>query len=175
MSDKILVEQNKVIIALLARSTVGLSYIENIVRGNKKKGNPENFVRAYNALDGTKNVSEIAKMVGVGVSAMSELLRGWEEKGIIYRVGSGKEVVYWGVLKIPQKSAQDTRGRAGKRKKKELKTKTHGGIAEVISNTESSNVEGEYNGVDQSEPSRGPAEQIESIGATSLSPDSAES
>jgi DNA-directed RNA polymerase specialized sigma subunit len=100
MDDNMLVQQNKVLIALLARSTIGLEYIENIVRSGKKKGNPNDFVRAYNALDSTRTVTEIAQMVGGTRQNMSQVLQNWEDKGIVYNVGTSSQPVYFGLLKL---------------------------------------------------------------------------
>jgi hypothetical protein len=99
----VLERQNQVIIALLARSTVGIEYIEKIVRGGKQKGKPDDFVRAYNELDGTKTITEIAKLVGVSKQNLSQVLQRWEEKGIVYNVGTGSRTVYAGLLKLPTK------------------------------------------------------------------------
>ncbi|TAH53543.1 MAG: hypothetical protein EYC68_03340 [Chloroflexota bacterium] len=97
MSEKILIEQNKVIIALLARSTIGVDYISSIVCGNKKKGVPEDYVKAYNALDGTKPGTEIAKIMKATQQNASAVLQTWEEKGIVYKIGNN----YVSLLKLP--------------------------------------------------------------------------
>jgi hypothetical protein len=99
--SEILEEQNKVIISLLARSTIGVEHIEKIVRGGKKKGNPDKFVLAYNALDGTTSGVDLAKIVGISQPGMVSVLQTWENEGIIYKVGkSGR---YAGLLNIPVK------------------------------------------------------------------------
>lgn len=99
----ILERQNQVIIALLARNTVGVDYIEKIVTAGKQKGKPEDFIRAYNELDGTKSITEIAKLLGVSKQNLSQVLQRWEEKGIVYNVGTGSRTVYAGLLKLPAK------------------------------------------------------------------------
>lgn len=100
----ILERQNEVIIALLARSTIGVEYIEKIVKSGKKKGKSEDFVRAYNELDGSKSITDIAKRVGVTKQNMSQVIQTWEEKGIVYNVGTTGRSVYAGLLKLPTKS-----------------------------------------------------------------------
>lgn len=99
--SEILEQQNKVIISLLARSTFGVERIDKIVRSYKKKGRPDDFVRAYNALDGLKSGAEVAKIVGITQQGMSAVLQTWEEEGIVYKVG--KSGHYAGLLKIPEK------------------------------------------------------------------------
>ena len=93
--------QNRVIIELLARSTIGVKEIENIVRKGKQKGNSDNFVKAYNQLDGTKSVTDIAKIVNVTKQNMSQVIQTWEEKGIVYNVGTDTKPAYVGLLKLP--------------------------------------------------------------------------
>lgn len=99
--SEIIEEQNKVIISLLARSVIGIQQIEKIVRGGKKKGEPDKFVLAYNALDGTTSGVDLAKIVGISQPGMVSVLQTWENEGIIYKVGkSGR---YAGLLNIPVK------------------------------------------------------------------------
>lgn len=102
--SSILEEQNRVIIALLARSVIGIEYIEKIVKSGKKKGSPEDFVRAYNALDGKMSASKLAELVGVTQPNMSHLLQVWEEKGIVYKAETSKHSPYIGLLKLPAKA-----------------------------------------------------------------------
>ena len=99
--SEILEQQNKVIISLLARNTIGVERIDKIVRSHKRKGHAENFVAAYNALDGLTNIADIAKIVGITRQGMSAVLQAWEEEGIVYKVG--KEDHYVGLLKLPTK------------------------------------------------------------------------
>lgn len=81
--DKIL-RQNEVIISLLGRIAFTEKEIGEIVK--KKKRNPEKYVEAYNACDGQHKVSQVAKIAGVGQPTMTEVLKLWEEVGIIYEV-----------------------------------------------------------------------------------------
>ena len=136
MDDNMLVQQNKVLIALLARSTIGLEYIENIVRSGKKKGNPNDFVRAYNALDGTRTVTEIAQMVGGTRQNMSQVLQNWEDKGIVYNVGTSSQPVYFGLLKLSLRVQPRTPSEGG------LKSVRARGIQPMTN--DSANIEEEY-------------------------------
>jgi hypothetical protein len=45
--SEIIEQQLQVIISLLARSTIGVEHIERVVRSKKRKGNPDDFVKAY--------------------------------------------------------------------------------------------------------------------------------
>ena len=114
----LLEQQNKVIIALLARSTIGIEYIEKVVRSGKKKGKSDDFVRAYNELDGSRSVTEIAGMIGVSKQNVSQVLQTWEEKGIVYSLGTGNRTVYVGLLKLPIKSKSRSAPKKTKRPRK---------------------------------------------------------
>lgn len=80
-----LAKQNDVIIALLARMAFKDGEIREIV--TRKKQNPENYVRGYNACDGEHSVTQIASVVGVKQPTISPILSEWEEAGIIYDAG----------------------------------------------------------------------------------------
>jgi len=110
----ILERQNRVIIELLARSTIGVKEIENLVRKGKQKGNPDDFVRVYNQLDGTKKVTDLAKIVNVSRQGMSQVLQTWEEKGIIYNIGTEQLPKYVGLLKLPINNRVNSRPKKGK-------------------------------------------------------------
>jgi len=101
--SEILEEQNKIIISLLARLVIGIQQIEKIVRGGKKKGDPDKFVLAYNALDGTTSGVDLAKIVGISQPAMVSVLQTWENEGIIYKVGKSSSGRYAGLVKLPLK------------------------------------------------------------------------
>ena len=81
--DKIL-RQNEVIISLLGRIAFTEKEIGEIVK--KKKRNPEKYAVAYNACDGQHTVSQLAKIARVSQPNMTEVLKLWEEVGIIYEV-----------------------------------------------------------------------------------------
>jgi len=106
----ILEAQNRIIISLLARSAIGIKEIEKIVRGNKKKGNPDDFVQAYNLLDGTKSGVVLAKIVGITQQSMSSVFQTWEDEGIVYK--NDDTGFYVGLLKLPikRKSSTKTKG-----------------------------------------------------------------
>jgi len=99
--SNILEAQNRIIISLLARSAIGIKEIEKIVRSNKKKGNPDDFVQAYNLLDGTKSGVVLAKIVGITQQSMSSVFQTWEDEGIVYK--NDETGFYMGLLKLPIK------------------------------------------------------------------------
>jgi len=79
---KKLEKQNEVIISLLGRMAFTPEKIHDTVV--KKKQNPQGYIAAYNACDGTHNVNELAAIAGVDQSTLSPILLEWEELGIIY-------------------------------------------------------------------------------------------
>jgi hypothetical protein len=92
--------QNEVIIELLARSTLGIEYIEGVVTGGKKQQRRDKFVRAYNSLDGNKTVTQIAEIIGGSRQAASKVLQLWAIKGVVYDVGEEGRPMYVGLLKL---------------------------------------------------------------------------
>lgn len=103
MSEK-LERQNEAIIALLARSTIGVAAITKIVCGGKR--NPEAYRKVYNTLDGSSGVTALAKLAGVTQPTMSVVLQAWEEQGIIYNVGTHNKPQYLRLLHLPQVKRQ---------------------------------------------------------------------
>jgi hypothetical protein len=94
--------QNQVIIALLARSTIGLDKIDSIVT-YKKGVKANNFRKAYNALDGSKGIQQIADMIPTSKQNMSQIVQTWEDKGIVYNTGTHTRPQYVGLLNLPTK------------------------------------------------------------------------
>jgi DNA-binding MarR family transcriptional regulator len=84
--NKIILKQNEVIISLLGRLAFTQKQIREIVEKNKAKDLKSKYVEGYNALDGSKTLSEIANIIGVKQGTLSPILTQWLEKGIIYEV-----------------------------------------------------------------------------------------
>lgn len=126
--NEILVHQNKVIISLLARSTLGVEHITKIVTGWKKKGKAEDYLRVYNALDGSKTIADLAKIVGISPQALGQVLQKWIEDGIVYRSGSAGNSRYFGLLKLPEKIPQQRKFGGEKLKARAKKKTNHGSI-----------------------------------------------
>lgn len=100
MSDKS-ERQNEAIIALLARSAIGVDTIYSLVCGGKR--DPEAYRKVYNALEGISGVTDLAKLAGVRQQTMSEVLQSWEEQGIVYNVGTDRKPQYHRLLQLPRK------------------------------------------------------------------------
>jgi hypothetical protein len=108
MSDK-LERQNAAIIALLARSAIGLPAITKAVCSGKR--DPEAYRKVYNSLDGSFGVTELAKLAGFSKSTMSGVLQSWEEQGIVYNVGTDKKPQYHRLLHLPALKAEKSKPR----------------------------------------------------------------
>lgn len=91
-------KQNQIIISLLARMAFGEEEIKKIITHGKR--NPNEWIRGYNACDGSKNVKEIAKIVGVKPPSATPVLRSWNSSGIVYNVGSEKRPIYMKLLTL---------------------------------------------------------------------------
>jgi len=81
---KKIIRQNEVIISLLGRIAFDKEEVKRIVIS--KKQNPEKYVEGYNACDGNRSLSEIAKIVGVTAGTLSPILAEWEMIGIVQEV-----------------------------------------------------------------------------------------
>ena len=99
-------KQNEILIALLARSAIGVRAIHDLVI--KGKRNPAAYVRTYNALHGKIGVTEAAKIARVHKTTMGDILRGWETEGIVYNVGEPNKPLYKRLLVLPTKLPKDT-------------------------------------------------------------------
>lgn len=92
MNITTLSEQNEVIISLLGRLAYPEEELKKIV--TKKKQNPNAYIKAYNACDGSKGVTEIAKIAGVAQPTMTPILQYWKKLGIVYQVGKNYVKLY---------------------------------------------------------------------------------
>ena len=91
-------KQNEIIISLLARMVFGEEKIKKIISHNKRK--PNDWIRGYNACDGSKGVTEIARIVGVKPPTATPILKSWESNGIAYNIGTGTKPLYMKLLTI---------------------------------------------------------------------------
>jgi hypothetical protein len=99
--SSLLEKQNQVIISLLARSTIGKEHIASMVTSGKKKGKARDYLRAYNALDGSKSITEIANIVGVTKQNMAQVMQTWEDEGIVYNAGTASRSSFYGLMRLP--------------------------------------------------------------------------
>lgn len=81
-----LVRQNEVIISLLGRIAFTEDQVKELIKKHKRQNLREKYILGYNSCDGTKTVSELAKIIGIDNSTLSPILQEWEELGIIYEV-----------------------------------------------------------------------------------------
>lgn len=108
--SKTLEAQNRIIISLLARTALGIKEIERVVRSGKKKENQDKFVLVYNASDGTKSGTELAKIIGITKQGMSQVFQTWEDEGIVYK--NDETGFYVGLLKLPVKRKSSAKSKA---------------------------------------------------------------
>lgn len=87
-----LVRQNEVVIGLLGRIAFTEDRVREIVTSRKKA--PKKYIGGYNACDGNRTVSEIAKVVGVTQQTMSPILKEWENQGLVFAVEKTKGKFY---------------------------------------------------------------------------------
>jgi len=71
------------IIKLLGRIAFTEEYIMKIVKF-KKGAKAQVYVNCYNACDGTRSVTELAKIVNVKANTLFPILKQWEEIGIVF-------------------------------------------------------------------------------------------
>jgi len=84
--------QNQVIISLLGRITYPEEKIKLII--TKRKRNPSAYIKGYNACDGERGVTEIAKIVGVSQPTMTCIFQDWNRMGIVYHNGRNYVKLY---------------------------------------------------------------------------------
>ncbi len=91
-------KQNEVIISLLARLVFSEEKIKEIISHKKRK--PNNWIKGYNACDGTNGVTKIAKIAGVKSPSATYVLKSWESIGIIYNIGTETRPLYMKLLTL---------------------------------------------------------------------------
>jgi hypothetical protein len=97
-----ILQQNAMMISLLARLVWPPEKLVEMVMANKKK-NPEAYVTVYNALNGEKTGKQLGEIAGVSKQAISGVLQGWLEDGIVMNVGSEAQPKYRRLMKLPEK------------------------------------------------------------------------
>src|ERR1017187_8318643 len=81
-----ILQQNEVIITLLARLVWTPEKLAAVVMANKR--NPDAYVSIYNALDGEKTGVQLAALAGVTKQGISFVLQSWVDEGIVLNVGT---------------------------------------------------------------------------------------
>ena len=73
-----LAKQNDVIISLLAKLAYEDDKIKDIICKNKK--DPQKYILGYNSCNGSNNVTQLAKIIGVKPPTLTPILKSWEEE-----------------------------------------------------------------------------------------------
>jgi len=100
--NKTLLFQNEMLISLIARLVWTPEKLVEMVTANKKK-DPEAYVSVYNALDGEKTGTQLGEIAGVSKQAISGVLSGWLEDGIVLNVGTDTTPKYRRLMRLPEK------------------------------------------------------------------------
>jgi len=90
------------IIGLLGRFIFPEDKLKVMVTKGKKK-DPEQYVKAYNLLDGEHGVTEIAKEIGVAQPTLTNVLTTWKGLGIVYETVKSGRPVYKGLYRLRSK------------------------------------------------------------------------
>ena len=96
-----ILQQNEVIITLLARLVWTPEKLAAVVMANKR--NPDAYVSVYNALDGEKTGVQLATLAGVTKQAISFVLQSWVDEGIVLNVGTDNQPKYRRLMRLPEK------------------------------------------------------------------------
>ena len=100
--NKTLISQNEMLISLIAKLVWSPEKLVEIVMANKRK-DPEAYVSVYNALDGETTGTQLGEIAGVSKQAISSVLQGWVEDGIVLNVGTETQPKYRRLMQLPEK------------------------------------------------------------------------
>lgn len=96
----------RVLVAMFARTAFPEDRLRLLV---SPKGVPT-AVKAYNACDGTRTLSEVAREAGVDVSNLAKSVTGWVQAGIVHRIPDGKDTRLLHVYPISESRSSKTKG-----------------------------------------------------------------
>jgi hypothetical protein len=100
--NKTLLFQNEMLITLIARLVWPPEKLVEMVMANKKR-DPEAYVSVYNALDGETTGKQLGEIAGVSKQAISSVLQGWVDDGIVLNVGTDSQPKYRRLMRLPEK------------------------------------------------------------------------
>jgi hypothetical protein len=100
--NKTLISQNEMLICLTSRLVWTPEKLVEIVMANKKQ-DPEAYISVYNALDGEKTGKQLGEIAGVSQQAISKVLQGWLDDGIVLNVGTDAHPKYRRLMRLPEK------------------------------------------------------------------------
>jgi hypothetical protein len=106
----IIIQQNEIIITLLARLVWTPEKLAAIVVAGKR--NPDAYLSVYNALDGIKTGKQLATIAGVTQQAVSGVIQTWQDEGIVLNVGTESLPKYRRLMRIPEKRKSKERSAA---------------------------------------------------------------
>lgn len=97
-----IVQQNEMLISLIARLVWPPEKLVEMVMANKKK-DPDAYVSVYNALNGETTGKQLGEIAGVSKQAISGVLQGWLDDGIVLNVGTDSQPKYRRLMRLPEK------------------------------------------------------------------------
>jgi hypothetical protein len=100
--NKTLISQNEMLISLTARLVWTPEKLVEMVTANQKQ-DPEAYVSVYNALDGEKTGKQLGEIAGVSQQAISKVVQGWLDDGIVLNVGTDSQPKYRRLMRLPEK------------------------------------------------------------------------
>lgn len=98
MGNEEIVSRLDIIISLLAREAFTDEYVRQLVVQGKQ--DPGRYIKAYNAMDGSIGVTQLAKIAGVAQPTMSQVIATWESAGITVNVGTKRKPNYKKIFTI---------------------------------------------------------------------------
>jgi hypothetical protein len=84
-----------ILIKVIARAAVPLAEVQRVVGTRPKQ------IRAFNLLDGTLTLTDVAKKTGLGKPSLSRATQRWISAGVMYRLGPERAAKLLHVYPIP--------------------------------------------------------------------------
>jgi hypothetical protein len=88
---------------ILGRAVIPPDRVRSIIGKSRKKR-----IHAFNLCDGTLKVTEIAKKARINQGNLSRSLARWNEHGIVYRIGEGKNSKFLHIYPLAKKDIPTT-------------------------------------------------------------------
>lgn len=73
------------LVKVIARAAIPVEHVRKVV-GNRPKQ-----IRAYNLLDGSQSLSDVARKTKIEKGNLSKATQRWLSEGVMYRLGSGRD------------------------------------------------------------------------------------
>ena len=91
-NQKTLLKNIEIIISLLGRIAFKPETLRNLITEGRR--DPEKFINAYNACNGSTTITEIARTTGFRRQNLSPVLNEWAELGILHEVENANRLFY---------------------------------------------------------------------------------